>query len=97
VSPDAVETGSCCRLDATSAILRPVHPYRPLFVRSTDEASQGAFELRGLALVLILLGVVRLLPALATHEAFGVEPSLAVSMLALGALELSELRRRIRC
>jgi len=73
-----------------------MHPYRPLHAATTDlTPSHADRELRGLAVVLIILGMLRLLPALASHEAFGAETVVALAMLALGVLEVTSLRRRL--
>lgn len=74
-----------------------MHPYRPLYVASRPEAPRNPpLELRGLAIVMVLLAVLRLLPLVATHETFGTEATVALAMLALGAIELSVLRQRVR-
>jgi hypothetical protein len=74
-----------------------MHPYRPLYVTSRTKApAKPPLELRGLAIVLVLLAAIRLLPVLATHEAFGAEATVAMAMLSLGFLELSSVSRRVR-
>jgi hypothetical protein len=74
-----------------------MHPYRPLYVASRTQApAKPSLELRGLAIVLVLLAAVRLLPVLAAHEAFGAEATIALAMLSLGVLELSSVARRVR-
>src|SRR4051812_39392105 len=72
-----------------------MHPYRSLHVTRPEPARRAAsIELRGLAVVLIVLGVLRLLPVIVAHDAFGAEATVAVAMISLGVLALSSLRRR---
>ncbi len=74
-----------------------MNPYRSLHVtRTGPPPARDSSELRGLAVVLVILGVLRLLPVLEAHEDLGVEAAVAVGMLAVGGFELSSLRARVQ-
>ena len=59
-------------------------PYRPLFVCIDEPLRRDRRELHGLALMLIVLGALRLLPSIVTHEPIGIETTAAAAMFACG-------------
>jgi hypothetical protein len=79
-----------------------MEPYRPLYVVNERE-DPTAHELRGLAVLLVVLGALRIIPALVRGETLSTESALATAMLAVGvAIVLRAprrwhlLRRRVR-
>jgi len=64
-----------------------MHPYRPLYV-VTDTREPPSQELRGLAVLLLVLGVLRMLPALVRSEGANTETAIAVLMLCAGSVLL---------
>ena len=76
-----------------------MEPYRPLFVL-TETEEPPPHELRGLAVLVVVLGVLRLAPALVRGEAISTESAIAFAMLVLGAAVLvrgSRAWRRCLC
>lgn len=61
-----------------------MHPYRPLWIADPDERAPRD-ELRGLAVVLVGLGLLRLVPAITLWEPVGLETGLAALMAIAGA------------
>jgi hypothetical protein len=91
----------CARLDAPAKILDPtMQPYRPLYVADDEARDSAAPEDRALAVLLIVLGAVRVVPAIATGETFGAEATVAAIMVVLGVVMSIRLpasvRRRLR-
>jgi hypothetical protein len=60
-----------------------VNPYRPLHTATDDEPATDP-EDRILAAMMIVLGLVRLVPAIATAETFGTEVTIAALIVAAG-------------
>ena len=71
-----------------------MEPYRPLFVLVETE-EPAPHELRGLAVLLVMLGVLRLLPSLVVREGVTTESAIAWVMLVVGILVL--VWRRLAC
>jgi hypothetical protein len=75
-----------------------MHPYRPLFV-SNESRETPSSELRGIAVLLVVLGILRIVPALMREEPAGLEIALATAMLMLGMailVRVSRLSSRLR-
>jgi hypothetical protein len=72
-----------------------MNPYRGLFV--VDDLQQDdAHELRGFAILLIVLGLLRIVPASVTGELITSEAALAILMLMVGIAAVLQLPRRLR-
>jgi hypothetical protein len=71
-------------------------PYRTLFVRDAEPPRRDLRELRGLAFLMIVLGLLRLLPSIASAEPIGIEASVAAIMIVIGAAIALDLPRRAR-
>ena len=69
-----------------------MHPYRPLFV-SNESRETPSSELRALAVLLVVLGILRIVPALMREEPAGLEIALATTMLVLGIAILVRVRQ----
>ena len=73
-----------------------MQPYRPLY--SVDEPRReppAGSEDRALAFLLIVLGTLRVIPAVVRGELFGAEATIALIMLVLGLVIVARgLRRR---
>ena len=61
-----------------------MEPYRPLFVIVDDPERRQPQELRGLAVLLVVLGALRVVPALVCDELVTTEALSALVMVALG-------------
>lgn len=67
-------------------------PYRPLHTTREQESRGPEHDDRVLAVLMIVLGLARLVPAIATAEAFGTEATVAAIMLAGGLAILVPIR-----
>ncbi len=73
-----------------------MEPYRRLYVVNERGHDPPTHELRGLAVLLVVLGVLRILPALASGEAANSESVIATAMLAIGTTIVLRVPRRWR-
>jgi hypothetical protein len=73
-----------------------MHPYRPLHCESGDDEPPRDHDDRVLGALLLGLGLVRVIPALALGEGFGSEVTIACVMAVLGAAMALDLRRLFR-
>jgi len=99
---DAILMTGCGGLDTGSKQRdRMEQPYRPLYVIDRERPHPTGCsnqEVRGLALLLIVLGGLRIVPAIAAGESLRSESSVAVIMLALGTAIVARLHchKRLR-
>ena len=73
-----------------------MNPYRPLHVCRDEPEERPDAELRGMAILLVVLGILRFLPIVAGKQGNATEVAIAFVMLFAGVFELFEVRRRIR-
>ena len=72
-----------------------VNPYRPLHVARDEPPERADPELRGLAVVLVVLGVLRVIPALVDGK-LDLETVIAIAMLAVGLGAVFDVHRWVR-
>jgi len=72
-----------------------MNPYRPLHVAGAEPPERTDPELRGLAVVLVVLGVLRVIPAL-VDGTLDLETVIAIAMLAVGTSVVLAVPLRIR-
>lgn len=70
-----------------------MEPYRPLYVLNECE-DHSSNELRGLAVLVVVLGALRLIPALVGGEAANAEAVVAALMVVAGVVFLARMPRR---
>lgn len=73
-----------------------MEPYRPLYALNEPPVASEPSELRGLAFLLIVLGLLRVTPAIVAFEPMTRELAVAVIMLVAGILIATDLPRRLR-
>ena len=72
-----------------------MEPYRPLYVLNERE-DPPSHELRGLAVLVVVLGALRVIPALVGGEAANPESVIAAVMVVAGVVSLARLPRSVQ-